>query len=69
MGIENTFNSFVTEIKNSIQKKQLSEELHDTFVMFVYTLYNLIVYYLIKLFTTVHHFVLTYLPLPKIKYT
>jgi hypothetical protein len=69
MGIENTFNSFVTEFKNSVQTKQLTEELHDTFVMFVYTLYNFIIYYLIKLFTTVHHFVLTYLPLPKIKYT
>jgi hypothetical protein len=69
MSVKNTFISFVTEIKNTIQKKQLTEDLHDTFVMFVYTLYNFIIYYLIQLFTTVHHFVLTYLPLPKIKYT
>lgn len=69
MGLENTFNSFVTEIKNTIQKRQFTEELHDTFVMFVYTLYNFIVYYLIKIFTTIHHYFLSILPLPKIKYT
>jgi len=69
MGLENTFNSFVTEIKNAVHKRQLTEELHDTFVMFIYTLYNVIVNHLIKLFTTIHHLFLNYLPLPKIKYT
>ena len=69
MSVKNTFISFVTEIKNTIEKRQLTEKLHDTFVMFVYTLYNFIIYYLIHFFTNVHHFVLTYLPLPKIKYT
>jgi hypothetical protein len=69
MGVENTFNSFVKEIKNTIEKKQLTEELHDTFVMFVYTLYNFIVYHLMWFVTTIHRLVMTYLPLPKIKYT
>ncbi len=69
MSVKNTFISFVNEIKNTIEKRQLTEKLHDTFVMFVYTLYNFIIYYLIQIFTNVHHFVLTYLPLPKIKYT
>ena len=69
MGIQNSFNSFVTEIKKTLETKQLTEELHDTFVMFVYNLYNFVVYYLIWIFTTMHHLVLTYLPLPKIKYT
>ena len=68
MGVENTFNSFITEIKNVINKQEITEELHDTFVMFMYTLYNIIIQYLIKIFTSIHHFVLTYLPLPKIKY-
>ena len=45
MGIQNSFNSFVTEIKKTMETKQLTEELHDTFVMFVYNLYNFIVYY------------------------
>ena len=69
MGLQNTFNSFVTEIKNTFKKKQLTEELHDTFVMFVYTLYNFIVYHLMWIITTMHRLAMTYLPLPKIKYT
>ena len=47
MGVENTFNSFITEIKNVINKQEITEELHDTFVMFMYTLYNIIIQYLI----------------------
>jgi len=69
MGLQNSFNSFVTEIKKMMETKQLSEELHDTFVMFVYNLYNFVTHYLIWIITTIHHLVLSYLPLPKIKYT
>ena len=69
MGIQNSFNSFVAEIKKTIETKQLTEELHDTFVMFVYNLYNFLVKYLLWIISTIHHLVLTYLPLPKIKYT
>ena len=69
MGVKNTFNSFVREIKNTVEKKQFTEELHDTFVMFVYTLYNFVVYHLMWFITTIHHLVMTYLPLPKINYT
>jgi hypothetical protein len=69
MGVQNTFNSFFKELKNAFEKKQLTEELHDTLVMFVYTLYHSIVYHFMWIITTMHRLIMTYLPLPKIKYT
>lgn len=69
MGVQNTFISFFNEIKKSVQEKQLSENLHNTFVMFVYTLYNFVIYHVMLIVTSMHYFIVTYLPLPKINST
>jgi hypothetical protein len=66
MEIKKTFFSFMDEIKKSIEDKKISDQLHNTFVIFVYTLYITILNYMISSMYNVHYFIQTYLPLPKI---
>ena len=66
MTLKNTFNSFMHELKKSFANKKISDDLHDTFVLFSYTLYSVILNFMITNITTVHYFIQTYFPLPKI---
>jgi hypothetical protein len=66
MKLQNTFFSFLDEIKKSIQEKTISSDLHNTFVLFVYTLYNFILSYILILYSKLYTFIFTYLPLPSI---
>ena len=66
MEIKKTFFSFMNELKKSIEEKKISDELHNTFVIFIYTLYITILNYMISSMYNVHYFIQTYLPLPKI---
>jgi|LakMenEpi03Aug12_release.lakeMendotaPanAssembly.Ray.scaffolds.fasta_scaffold184668_3 hypothetical protein len=66
MELKKTFFSFLDEIKISVEEKKISDGLHSSFVLFVYTLYVTLLNYIIKSMYSVHYFVQTYLPLPKI---
>ena len=66
MDLKNSFFSLLDEIKKSVEEKNISEELHSSFVLFVYKLYMELLNYVIKTIYNVHYFVQTYLPLPKI---
>jgi len=66
MSLQKTFFDFLTEIKKSVQEFQISDDLHNTFVMFIYTVYHFGLFYVVLFFTTLHRFAMTYLPLPKI---
>jgi hypothetical protein len=66
MDLKNSFFSLLDEIKKSVEEKNISEELHTSFVVFVYKLYMALLKYVITTIYNVHYFVQTYLPLPKI---
>jgi uncharacterized protein with PQ loop repeat len=66
MDLKNSFFSLLDEIKKSVEEKNMSEELHSSFVVFVYKLYMALLHYVITTIYNVHYFVQTYLPLPKI---
>ena len=66
MSLQKTFFDFLTEIKKSVQEFHISDDLHNTFVMFVYTLYHKGIFYVVAFFTTLHRFSMMYLLLPKI---
>jgi hypothetical protein len=66
MDLKNSFFSLLDEIKKSVEEKKMSDELHSSFVLFVYKLYMFALNYVIKTVYNVHYFVQTYLPLPKI---
>ncbi len=66
MDLKNSFFSFLDEIKKSVEEKKISNELHSSFVLFVYKLYVAMLNYVIKTIYNVHYFVQTYIPLPKI---
>jgi len=69
MRLQKSFFAFLNEIKKSIDERQITDNLHGTFVMFVYALYKNILYYFILWITMTHKFSVTYLPLPKINFT
>jgi hypothetical protein len=66
MDLKNSFFSLLDEIKKSVEEKNISEELHTSFVVFVYKLYMALLKYVITTIYNVNYFVQTYLPLPKI---
>jgi len=66
MDTKNSFFLLMDELKKTMNEKAISEELHNKFVLFVYTLYNTFLHYVIKSMYNVHYFIQTYLPLPKI---
>ena len=47
MRLQKSFFAFLNEIKKSIDERQITDNLHGTFVMFVYALYKNILYYFI----------------------
>ena len=69
MRLQKSFFAFLSEIKKSFQELRISDDLHNTFVMFMYALYKFIVFYVTWWFTNAHKFIITYLPLPKINST
>jgi hypothetical protein len=69
MRLQNSFFAFLAEIQKSFKELRISDDLHNTFVMFMYALYKFIIYYIVAWFTMTNHFVTTYLPLPKINST
>jgi hypothetical protein len=66
MDIKNSFFSLLDEIKKSVEEQNISDDLHSSFVLFVYKLYMFALNYVIKTIYNVHYIVQTYLPLPKI---
>jgi len=68
MTLEKSFFSFLSELKKSFQELNISDELHNTFVMFMYDLYKFMIYYITAWFTMTSSFANTYIPLPKINY-
>jgi hypothetical protein len=66
MPLEKRFLSFWNELKKSVTEFKISDELHNTFVMFIYTLYHYILQHTITIFTKIHNFAITHIPFPKI---
>ena len=69
MRLQNSFFAFLSEIQKSFKELRISDDLHNTFVMFMYAVYKFIIYYIVAWFTMTNKFVTTYLPLPKINFT
>ncbi len=61
------WDAFIYEISKSVKTKQMSDDLHSTFVMFMYSIYKKIIYYLLWILTESVKFVHTSLPLPNLE--
>ena len=58
--------AFMNELYTSFLKKEISPDLHSTFVMFMYSIYRKFIYYLLILLTESTKFVSNSLPLPNL---
>jgi hypothetical protein len=59
--------AFMNELYTSFSKKEITPDLHSSFVMFMYSLYRKFIYYLLILLTESTKFVSNSLPLPNLE--
>jgi hypothetical protein len=59
--------AFMQELYTSFSKKEISPDLHSSFIMFSYSLYRKFIYYLLILLTESTKFVNNSLPLPNLE--
>ena len=58
--------AFMQEVNTSFSNRELSPDLHSSFVMFMYSIYRKFIYYLLILLTESTKFVNNSLPLPNL---